>query len=273
MFKPWMVLPVVFWAGVVVPAGVRYFCSDKPAPVSVVAVAAAAPEPESEPAAEPADRVQVREQALAAGALCDLELVSGEVVVTRAAGRVARLQVTIDGDSVRSGVRVEIAGDSKGLRAQAVYPSRRHDSGDVHYALQLPAGVHLRVKTVSGDVDVSGADGRAAVSTVSGEVHLRGVQGEPQVNTVSGDVDLEDVAGKLEVTTVSGDLRGAVSAGLRSARVTTVSGEVDLGAPKALPLSLHTSTVSGEVHSDFSGSGAIPVQVHTMSGDVQLHGT
>lgn len=223
-----------------------------------------------------AEAVEERSQALQPGAVCDLEQVSGPIVVRPAPGNVAKLRavVTARGDSARrslSRVRVEISGDPRALRARAVYDRGldHDDDVEVAYTLELPATAQLRVKTVSGDIEVAAAPAGAQLRSVSGEIKLQRAGGEVRVESVSGDVTLGAISGRLHVQTVSGDVEGDLKAGLTAGDIQTVSGEVDLRAPAALGLDVNASTMSGEVTSDFKG-GKVPLRVHTLSGDIQV---
>lgn len=212
-----------------------------------------------------------RAQALAPGATCELENQSGEITVRPAKDRTARLRAEIHAESAAAlqRSRVEISADDKGLRAREIH-GRRGDDVEVRYTLELPAGVGLRLRTVSGDVEVSGAQGAVEVQAVSGEVHLRDLGKGLRLNTVSGDVELDGVAGPLAVRTVSGDIEGRLATGTEGGQIHTVSGEVSLRAPRASGLAVRAGTVSGEVESDFGAEGARVLSVRTTSGDVSI---
>lgn len=222
-----------------------------------------------------------RSQALQPGAVCDLEQVSGPIVVRVASGNVAKLRAVVSvrgsGEAARralSQVRVDITSDARALRARATYDrhARSYDDDDIEvaYTLELPAGAQLRVRTVSGDVDVAAAPAGANLRSVSGEVKLARAGGEVRVETISGDVRLSSIGGRLQLHTVSGDVMGELAAGLTSADVETVSGEVELKAAAGLGLQVNASTMSGEVENEVGAGGKVPLRVHTLSGDIHV---
>jgi DUF4097 and DUF4098 domain-containing protein YvlB len=146
------------------------------------------------------------------------------------------------------------------------------------------AGKHdLSVKTVSGDVSVSGvAVERVAVSYSGGMVKLRSREAGVQVRSVSGDVKgTMPRAGMLEAETVSGDIE-VEEAGdrfvLRSvsgdvtvqgaqgeANVSSVSGDIELAGFRGL---LAAETKSGDI--DLAATGAVSGRVASKSGDIDV---
>jgi hypothetical protein len=161
-----------------------------------------------------------------------------------------------------------VSGDSKGevggnLRASSV-------SGDIRLA--APAAHELSVKTVSGDMEVSGGNGDADIATVSGSGHVTlGVPSHLHVKSTSGDLHVQLGIGadsRIEGESVSGDLslqfRNAPAADFD---VQTHSGEIDnCFGPKPE----ERSHGPGE-HLEFrNGTGTARVRIVSHSGDVSL---
>ncbi len=235
----------------------------------------------------PEQRIE-RAVSLPPGALCDLEQVSGKVVVRAAEKtRTARLVAVIvprgDSEGARqralSHVHVDITASEKGLRAKAVYDSGwfsgDHDV-DVNYTLDLPAGVGLKVATVSGKIDIADATSGAEIHDVSGDVDLSRIGGELKVESVSGAVRFSGPVTALRIKTVSGDIRGEVadpSSGGRTfagGEIQTVSGAVDLRADPKAGLSVRTDTMSGTVNNGLTGAGGAAVRIKTLSGSIRV---
>ncbi len=132
--------------------------------------------------------------------------------------------------------------------------------------MEVPRTARLEVTTSSGDVDVEGVVGGAAVKTVSGDVSLRATAGTVATETTSGDVGL-DAHGTiaLRLASVSGDLR-VLAGTLQRTSVSTVSGDVSIdGRPD--PAGDHAiQTTSGDVHLALAGGATISTR--TVSGDV-----
>lgn len=81
----------------------------------------------------------------------------------------------------------------------------RSISGD--FKVQAPKDSRLELVSVSGDVSVSGVDGKFGLKSASGDVELKGFNGEVTATVVTGDVTLSAVSGKFVVETKTGDIR------------------------------------------------------------------
>ncbi len=169
--------------------------------------------------------------------------------------------------------------------------------------IEVPRGVRISARTLSGHVDAIGIAGPSRWQSASGNIRVAAEAGPIAVETLSGDV-LLDSRGALAVTarTVSGSVRvraprltatevattsggvtidAALDAGARHA-ITSVSGNVRLftGSPVTVDLQSVTGDIRASLphrvdgtrgHRSVSvGSGAVRVDVRTMSGDVQL---
>lgn len=112
----------------------------------------------------------------------------------------------------------------------------------------------LRVKSGSGEVRIGRARSSAVVSTGSGDVAIGSAAGPAAVKTGSGDVALEQALGDVSLTTGSGDL---VVGAARRGRLTANggSGDVRIGVPAGLPVWTDITTGAGEIRSDLVGAG------------------
>ncbi len=140
----------------------------------------------------------------------------------------------------------------------------------IDYEVTLPASTELRIKTVTGDLDLSA------------------LQGTISVNTVSGNILLSDLAGPVTARSVSGNVQ-LTRPGTAPVRATSVSGNVDASWPanQNADLSLHTvtgevyadpavtfsnlkshSTVGYELHGSYGAGGGPQVKLESVSGDV-----
>lgn len=127
----------------------------------------------------------------------------------------------------------------------------------------------LTVDTGSGDVVIGSATGETRIDTGSGDVVVRKLVGNGVVDTGSGDVTVENVsAGKLTVDTGSGDV--LVKNGVAShVLAETGSGNVEvLGVELE---ELEAATGSGDVTLRSSLANARRVSAETSSGDVTIH--
>ena len=145
-------------------------------------------------------------------------------------------------------------------------------SGDVGLAHVGP----LVVTTASGDVRVQELQADGRVNTVSGDLRIAGVRAELAANSVSGDVELGDVDDSVSVQSVSGDQRlRALHAG--DVKLTSVSGDVEVGVLVGTRLYIDASSTSGDVRSELdvgnepaSDGPEAQLRVKTVSGDIAL---
>lgn len=241
---------------------------------------------------------------------------SGRTVVVTAvkkAGRYGEVEdVTVETIELTDGValcvrypgqggRREIRDDGAGERGERAknpcsYTSwngsrDRNDRNDTEltFTIRVPAGLVLRIGTVSGDLAATNLEGELDLTSVSGDVRLEGGRGQRiELETVSGDVDLLDVRARdVAGNTVSGEVnfRGPILDD-GSYEFTTTSGDITLGLPDRPNATLAAATFSGRFSSDLSttqqsgrhrrrhsatwGSGSAKVDVESLSGDIRI---
>ena len=170
-------------------------------------------------------------------------------------------------------------------------------------AIDVPRGVRINARTLSGDIDAVGVAGPSRWQSASGRIRLGAESGPLTIETMSGDV-LVEAGAPLAVTarTVSGSVRVRAPR-LSSTDVATTSGDVTLdaaldgGAAHSItsvsgdlllvtgsPVTVDLQSVTGDIRASLPhrsdgargrrtvtvGSGAVRVDVKTMSGDVRL---
>ena len=260
---------------------------------------------------------------LAAGKRFHLHNIFGDVQVTGGAGRT--VQVTATKKAGRHGnpedVTIETIELSDGVALCVRYPgsgergSRAGERGtqgeggtgtnpcstrgswnnnerndtQINFTVRVPAGLILRIGTVSGDLLANNLEGELDLTSVSGDVRLDGGRGEGiSLETVSGDVDLLDVrAREVSGHTVSGEVtfRGPILDG-GSYDFSTTSGDITVGLPERPNATLSAATFSGRFSSDLGttqpsgrnrrrhnatwGSGSAKLDVETLSGDIRI---
>lgn len=110
-------------------------------------------------------------------------------------------------------------------------------------------------------------DARLEISARTGDVSVRDVTGSVAVRTVSGDVSVRGGGGDLRVETASGSLRTIAAAPI-TATIRTISGDVEIDAPRTERTSITTVSGDVEIASVFAPGGDHVVS--TTSGDVEL---
>jgi hypothetical protein len=194
------------------------------------------------------------------------------------------LEAVFDGQSMLPSGQVRLlvpAGSKVDLHTQ---------SGDIRVR---DLGAEARVRSLSGDIKVSGAVG-ADVRTVSGDLQLEGT-GSMRVKTVSGDIQVRDQrpsgGAVIELETTSGDVRwsGVCGAGCRLS-ASSMSGDVQLALDPRSSFAFTMQSHSGDLEDDLGvqltrsggrnrgadaegryGKGEGAVDCRTFSGDTHLY--
>lgn len=204
-----------------------------------------------------------------------LSNLAGNVVVTGGNGDQVVIEAVKRGRSVEDLKFVEIDVLAKDGRVEIVTRYPRHqerrwgNSAEVDYTLTVPRRALVRVKTVSGDVQVSTVDGELRAESVSGNVRVTDAKNLEGAVTVSGNVFVK-AAGSTGGVTVSSISGNVVVSGMKAAALTgsSVSGNISLG--DVLSDRVTFKSVSGNI--DFAGllakAGRYALKSH--SGDIVL---
>jgi len=142
----------------------------------------------------------------------------------------------------------------------------------VDFDIRVPRETDLLVRTVSGELSVTGTRGPADLQSVSGEIDIVDVQGPLRLRTVSGDVSATAYAGQVEANSVSGEIEFEKSR-VRTPDVVTVSGDVEIDAlyVPAGGAEGRIKTVSGDVDLAVADADA-EIDFKTVSGDADVDG-
>jgi DUF4097 and DUF4098 domain-containing protein YvlB len=126
----------------------------------------------------------------------------------------------------------------------------------------------LKVQTVNGSVrgDVGG-DVHAA--TVSGDVHLKASGARSiEIRTISGNIQLTGGGGEADITTVSGTATMEL-ADLSSGRFKSISGDMSVTLALAPDGRVESESVSGNINMHFAAAPAAEFDVQTFNGDIR----
>ncbi|MFA5908310.1 MAG: DUF4097 family beta strand repeat-containing protein [Vicinamibacterales bacterium] len=250
---------------------------------------------------ETVDKVTQTFKVGAEGAL-DLAGLSGDVRVTGGSGNEIKVEATKrvrhrDAGEARrllNDLRVEMNNFNGRVEVRTAYPRRgaydeRGLVARVDYVIAVPAGASVSVKSISGDIIVSGARGEVRAETVSGDVDVSATPNVTVAKTVSGNVIARDIGGAttLVLSTVSGSViasglrvraleAGSVSgdvklSGMQVERVEarSMSGNIEFDAPFTRAGRYEFTSHSGNVRIVVSGSTGFELDADTFSGSVR----
>jgi DUF4097 and DUF4098 domain-containing protein YvlB len=162
-------------------------------------------------------------------------------------------------------------------------------SGTVSFNITVPAGVKvIQAHSVSGSVGVSGVSTSVdqTLSTITGSVETGGAH-DLDISSTSGHVSFVSTGTTLNARTVTGSIDGTIDAlgSTGSARLSSVSGSINLNAYAALDAALSLHSVSGSVSCDFPvtiaeqkrnnlkgkvGNGSANLDIGTVSGSISI---
>lgn len=142
--------------------------------------------------------------------------------------------------------------------------------GNAHFDIrvelprQLAEASSVSIKTATGDISVADIPARVSTATANGDIQLDRLTGKVTSHSASGDISVRNINGSIEANSANGDIHvdgGEAWTALRAvngdievdnlvmknARVTTVSGDIDLHATLNNTASYTFDTVSGDV--------------------------
>lgn len=137
----------------------------------------------------------------------------------------------------------------------------------IQIEVTLPRAATLRIETVSGDVNVTGAIGEQRYTAVSGDLIVLDGGGVVRLNSVSGDALVRaDGALTLRAESVSGDL-AATAPRFDALRASTVSGDVEIEGALNPGGEFRVETVSGDL--SIGPVGPATFEVRGLSTDIR----
>lgn len=230
------------------------------------------------------------DKAVASGGDVSIRNINGDIKVTPSStGRVSVTGIKRGNSRYFDRIKAEVQETSRGIivcvlpddsdsscddRGSRWGSRGDRDWNDVSMDLEVavPANLRVRAGNVSGDIEITGANGDVEASTVSGDLRMDRLRASSvSGHTVSGDIEV-----RVDAFTGRGDLS-----------FHSVSGNVTLELPRDFAADLSMSTVSGDMNSDFPvtlgngrmshrrieariGGGGRRLDVNTVSGDLRL---
>jgi DUF4097 and DUF4098 domain-containing protein YvlB len=182
--------------------------------------------------------------------------------------------------------------DHRGERATVEMDYRRDNTPyqvNVDFDVVAPAGTRLTVRSVSGNVTVTGIKGDVAAEVVSGDINITSSGRVSRASSISGDVSLADIQSNdtLSASTVSGDVEltniqarrvsvDVTSGDVRaedircdSASLKSLSGGVEFSGRLSPNGRYELNSHSGSVHFATDGPVGFELQAASFSGQIQ----
>lgn len=204
----------------------------------------------------------------------------GTVEVENLKGRIQvrvwdRDEVRISGSLGEGVEKLVVEGDRGHLVVRVQYPRRSSGWSDrntepTDLRLDVPLQADLDIEAVSADIDVVGSAARSLeASSVSGDVVIAGAPGRADIESVSGDLRVTLNSRDVSVESVSGDitLAGRLDGEVHAE---SVSGSITVDTKGERLSRLSTATVSGDVHARASLANGANVKSESVSGEVTL---
>jgi len=189
-------------------------------------------------------------------------------------------------------VTIEVVKQGNTLRIETKYPEGRLSRGNnlnvrVDYVVIIPDKAALRVKNVSGDIDLQAIGGALDIDevsgdvkiiqalqsvdcrTVSGSIEVREAVGEVNIKAVSGRITAEAIKGSIEAETVSGSIRLRDIREAKSIRAKTISGGIECESDISPGGRYSFDALSGGITITLPAAAAFDLDAETFSGSIQ----
>lgn len=176
---------------------------------------------------------------LAKDGLVDLKNISGSIEVKTwekgevkiDALKVSKASTLSEAKENAAEVKIEVEKEGSTLRIRTEYPDRtfrksKSSNVSVQYSLWIPDKASVKIKSISGGVDLEKIGGTVDVNVVSGSIDIRKADQGVDCETVSGKLELQDITGEANLKTISG--RITVDRIKGSVKASTVSGGLEL---------------------------------------------
>jgi len=217
--------------------------------------------------------------------------ISGDIVVKGGAGDQVVIDAIKRGRTPEDIKQIEIDVATLDGRVEIVtrHPrGLRNHNGSVDYTVTVPRGAAVRVKSISGDIEVSTVDGALRADTISGNVDVAAATRLEDVQSVSGNVTVKTAAsdGGVTASSTSGNVHlsdvkartidgDSVSGDVTLADVTcerlvakSVSGNITFGGPLAKTGRYALQSHSGDLVVTVQNDVGVEVSASSFSGNI-----
>ena len=235
------------------------------------------------------------------GSALDLSQLSGDIRVTAGGGSEIKIDATKrvrhrdpeEAKRLLAALRIDVNNFNGRVEVRTIYPRRgsfgNNISASVDYVISVPADAAVSLKSISGDVSVTGVKGEVRAETVSGDVNVNSTPNVAIAKTISGDVTAQNVSTQttLVLSTISGSVlatglkvraleAGSVSGNVRligtdveRLEARSISGNIEFDAPLTKGGRYEFTSHSGTVRITMSGGTGFELDADTFSGSVR----
>lgn len=198
-----------------------------------------------------------------------LKVVSGDAVIKKGGSGEIKVHVVYTYPTDKFKPVFEEKGDTLILKEEFA-KNTKNIKGESSWTVTVPAGTDISFGAASGDLDVSGLNGKLHVKVASGDIKLNDHDGDVSVKAASGDMTFTNVKGVIDINCASGDITatGVTLTGASSFKA--VSGDLTVTMAKSSGYDFTMSTVSGDMTLDYNGNSVKGYfSFKGMKGDIQ----
>ncbi len=180
-----------------------------------------------------------------------------------------------DADEALEEIKIEVEVDSRGVEIDTVFPSWRrlfggsNVSASVDYDIQLPREADLDVRTVNGEIEITGLAGDIRLRSTNGTISVFGSAGSVSAATTNGgiQVELDDVSGEgMEFETTNGGIRVDLPSSIRtSLRARTTNGSIETDFPVTVQGTFRRNRLEGDIN-----GGGPQIELRTTNGSIRI---
>ncbi|MFE9663118.1 DUF4097 family beta strand repeat-containing protein [Streptomyces sp. NPDC005955] len=175
-----------------------------------------------------------------------------------------------NGRDVKAAERTTVEYGDGVLRIESAVKNRvLGSSGVIEVTVQLPAGSRVEAKAASTDFRGVGRLGDVVFEGSHGSVKLDETA-SAHLTLLAGDVSVGCLGGPAEISTQKGDIH-VTEATRGLVKLSTVSGDVTIGAARGVSASLDAGTDRGRINNalkNADGDAALNIHATTTQGDI-----
>jgi len=120
---------------------------------------------------------------------------------------------------------------------------------EVSYQVMVPSQCRLDVKTVTGDLLISGVEGEFEAGLVTGNISLANVAGKLDCGVVTGNVEIDGADGFIEASVITGSVLIGFAEDSRfdGVECNVVNGDILVRVPDDTAMDLNLKAVNGKI--------------------------